>query len=72
MLVDTFGTARISDEVIQSMLKSYVDPRPAAIIQKFCLTEPKFSRVSCYGHFGANASEMAWERLDLADKLSTR
>ena len=72
ILVDTFGTAHVNDEVIQSMLKSYVDPRPAAIIQKFCLSAPRFSQVSCYGHFGANASEMPWECLDLADKLSAR
>lgn len=69
MLVDTFGTAHVSDEVIQAMVKANVDPRPAAIIQKFTLTEPKFSKVSCYGHFGSNAIGMPWEITDIARDL---
>lgn len=69
MLVDTFGTAHVSDEVIQAMVKANVDPRPAAIIQKFALTEPKFSKVSCYGHFGSNAIGMPWEITDIARDL---
>lgn len=69
MLVDTFGTAHVSDEVIQAMVKANFDPRPAAIIQKFALTEPKFSKVSCYGHFGSNAIGMPWEITDIARDL---
>ena len=69
MLVATFGTAHVSDEVIQAMVKANVDPRPAAIIQKFALTEPKFSKVSCYGHFGSNAIGMPWEITDIARDL---
>ena len=36
-----------------------------AIIQKFGRTNPMFSRVSCYGHFGSNAADMPWEKTDL-------
>lgn len=51
------------------MLKAHLDPRPAAIIQKFNLTAPQFSKVACYGHFGSNAAEMPWEQTDIAQAL---
>ena len=66
ILVDTFGTGVTDDESICRRLQEIIDPRPAAIIQKFNLTAPQFSKVSCYGHFGSNAAEMPWERADLA------
>ena len=44
-----------------------VDMRPAAIIKRFDLHSPKFSKVSCYGHFGENAKDMPWEKTDLAE-----
>ena len=45
-----------------------VDCRPEAIIERFGLKRPIFSRVSCYGHFGINAA-MPWEATDLEFKL---
>ena len=63
--VNTFGTGKIPDDLLCNVLMKHIDPRPAAIIEKFQLTMPIFSRVSCYGHFGCNASTMAWEQLDL-------
>ena len=41
--------------------------RPAAIIKRFDLRSPRFSEVSCYGHFGENAKDMPWEKTDLAE-----
>ena len=67
--VDTFGTGLVSDELICAAIRDRLDLRPAAIIQKFDLTSPNFSRVSCYGHFGSNAASMPWERTDLKFKL---
>ena len=63
--VDTAGTGIVDDEIIRKAIESNVDPRPAAICRKFSLTEPIFSRVSCYGHFGSNAVSMPWEQTDL-------
>lgn len=63
--VDTFGTGSVSDKQICKMISENVDPRPAAIIQKFGLTSPIFTGVSCYGHFGGNAERMPWEATDL-------
>ena len=64
VFVNTFGTNHISEEDIGQQVKNRADCRPAAIIQQFDLTEPLFSQVSCYGHFGSNASKMPWEKVD--------
>lgn len=70
MLIDTFGTNRIPEEEIYRRVIDNTDCRPAAIIRKFALTEPCFSKVSCYGHFGSNASKMPWEKTDLAGLIA--
>ena len=67
VLVDTFGTEKVAREKIQELV-SAVDMRPAAIIKRFDLHSPKFSKVSCYGHFGENAKDMPWEKTDLAEE----
>lgn len=64
--IDTFGTEHQKKEDIYNAVLQTVDMRPMAIIQKFGLTNPIFSRVSCYGHFGSNAAQMPWEKTDLA------
>ena len=66
VLVDTFGTEKVDREKIQALV-SAVDMRPAAIIKRFDLRSPRFSKVSCYGHFGENAKDMPWEKTDLAE-----
>ena len=63
--IDTFGTEHVKKEKIYDAVLRSVDMRPMAIIQKFGLTNPVFSRVSCYGHFGSNAANMPWEQTDL-------
>ena len=68
--VDTFGTGVTSDAVICAALQSCLDLRPEAIIRRFRLREPIFSRVSCYGHFGSNAADMPWEKTDLSLRIS--
>ncbi len=64
-MIDTFGTERAEKGRIYDAVLSSVDMRPMAIIQKFGLTRPIFSRVACYGHFGSNAADMPWEQTDL-------
>ena len=63
--IDTFGTEHLNKETIYDSVSRTVDMRPMAIIDKFGLTNPIFSRVSCYGHFGSNAADMPWEQTDL-------
>ena len=64
--LDTFGTEKIRREELYDRVWTAVDLRPFAIIQKFGLTAPVFSKVSCYGHFGSNARTMPWEQTDLS------
>ena len=66
LLVDTFGTESIPTQEIRRLILDSVDMRPTAITRRFSLRSPIYSRVSCYGHFGGNASEMPWEQTDLA------
>ena len=70
--IDTFGTAAVEEKALYDAILSLVDMRPAAIIQQFGLRQPIFSAVSCYGHFGSNASTMPWEQTDLAQDLKER
>lgn len=63
--IDTFGTSKIDEHMIYEAVCEKIDMRPMAIINRFKLTSPVFSKVSCYGHFGSNATEMPWERLDM-------
>ncbi|MBQ6504512.1 MAG: methionine adenosyltransferase, partial [Flexilinea sp.] len=67
--IDTFDTARVDEAIIRSMLKAHTDPRPAAIIQKFNLNSPQYSKVACYGHFGSNSAALPWEQTDIARAL---
>ncbi|MGM9606082.1 MAG: methionine adenosyltransferase [Oscillospiraceae bacterium] len=64
--IDTFGTEHVDKSALEAAVLRSADLRPMAIIQKFGLTDPIFSRVSCYGHFGSNAADMPWEQTDLA------
>lgn len=63
--IDTFGTEHAKKEDIYAAVIRQIDMRPMAIIQKFGLTKPIYSRVSCYGHFGSNAADMPWEKIEL-------
>ena len=67
--IETFGTEKVDKNTLNRAIRNSVDMRPAAIIQRFGLTRPIFSNVSCYGHFGSNACLMPWEQTDLTIKL---
>ncbi len=54
---------------LMAWIKSHIDMRPQAVIRRFGLTRPIYSRLSCYGHFGENAQYMDWEQTDLAAEL---
>ena len=63
--IETFGTEKVERSLLHRAIRNSVDMRPAAIIQRFGLTDPMFSHVACYGHFGSNACRMPWEQTDL-------
>ncbi|KAF5067844.1 methionine adenosyltransferase [Anaerotignum sp.] len=64
ILVNTYGTGKISDEEITEIVHKNFDLRPAAIIKNFDLKRPIFKQVAAYGHFGRTDLDLPWEQLD--------
>ena len=69
VLVDTFGTAKVAEEKIADALNRHFDLRPAAIIERFGLRRPIYSKLAAYGHMGREDLDAPWERRDLAEIL---
>ena len=69
VMVETFGTGRVSDEALADWLMKNVDMRPGGITARFELRRPIYRCVSCGGHFGENAASLPWEWTDLAEVL---
>ena len=68
VMVNTFGTGRLSDEKLAEIVLREFDLRPAAIIEKLDLLKPVYYRTASYGHFGRNA--FSWEKTDKAQDLT--
>ena len=68
-MVDTFGTGKVDEELITSLVKKHFDLRPAAIIQSLNLRRPIYKQTAAYGHFGRLDLDLPWERIDKADIL---
>jgi S-adenosylmethionine synthetase len=64
LAVETFGTGKISDEAIETIIRKVFDMRPAAIIRDLELRKPIFNQVASYGHFGREDVNVPWERTD--------
>ena len=69
VLIDTFGTAKVSEERIEKAILSLVDLRPAAIIKRFDLRRPIYCQVAAYGHMGREDIKAPWENCDLVPAL---
>ena len=67
--VETFGTAKIADEKIASLINEYFDLRPGAIIRDLKLRQPIYRKTAAYGHFGRDDIEFPWEKTDKAAAL---
>ncbi len=67
--VETFGTAKISDEKIAALINEHFDLRPGAIIRDLGLRKPIFRQTAAYGHFGRDDIEFPWEKTDKAEAL---
>lgn len=68
-MVETFGTGKVSDEVILDLIKKHFDLRPAAIIRDLDLRRPIYRPTAAYGHFGRNDIDAPWERMDKVELL---
>ncbi len=66
IMLETFGTAKETDEKIISLINKNIDLRPAAIIERFDLRRPIYKQLAAYGHMGREELKMPWENLDMA------
>ena len=71
VMVDTFGTNKISEERIQELIRKHFDLRPAAIIKHFDLRRPIYLQIAAYGHFGREDLNLPWEKTDKAVLLKS-
>ena len=67
--VDTFGTGKIADEKLVTIIRENFDLRPAGIIKMLDLRRPIYKQTSAYGHFGRNDLNLPWEALDKVEDL---
>jgi S-adenosylmethionine synthetase len=67
--IETFGTARVAQEVILDLINKHFDLRPGAIIQTFDLRRPIYLQTASYGHFGRDDLDLPWEKTDKAEVL---
>ncbi|HRE47836.1 MAG TPA: methionine adenosyltransferase [Aggregatilineales bacterium] len=69
LAVETYGTGKVSDDLILALIKKHFDLRPAAIIRDLDLRKPIFKPTAAYGHFGRDDLNVSWERTDKAAAL---
>ncbi|MBR5315062.1 MAG: methionine adenosyltransferase [Clostridia bacterium] len=72
VMIDTFGTGKISDEKISEIVSELVDLRPSAIIERFDLRRPIYSPLAAYGHMGREDVNAPWEKTDIAEQIKER
>ena len=69
LMVNTFGTGKVSDELIVELIGKHFDLRPKGIIQSLDLLRPIYRKTAAYGHFGRDEPEFTWEATDKAAAL---
>ena len=69
VMVDTFGTGKVSNETLTALIKKYFDLRPKGIVNMLDLLRPIYQKTAAYGHFGRDEPEFTWENTDRAALL---
>ena len=69
LMVDSFGTAKISEDKIKELIQAHFDLSPREMIKSLDLLRPIYKKTACYGHFGRTEKEFTWERLDKVEFL---
>ncbi len=67
ILVDTFGTAKVNEELIAETVKKNFRLTPKGMIESLDLLKPRYSKIAAYGHFGRTDVDLPWEHLDKVD-----
>lgn len=71
IMIDTFGTGKVSEEILTNAVRNVFDFRPAGMIKMLDLRRPIFKQTAAYGHFGRTDIELPWEKLDKVDELKS-
>ncbi len=67
--VDTFGTGKMDDDAIESLIREHFDLRPYGLVNMLNLIQPIYQQTAAYGHFGREDIDLPWERTDKAEDL---
>ncbi len=70
LMIDTLGTGKMEDELLEEHVRRIFNFRPGAIIRDLDLRRPIYRKTSCYGHFGRQEPEFTWEKTDRTQELS--
>jgi S-adenosylmethionine synthetase len=70
IFIETFGTGKVENRVIEELIRQHFDLRPAAIIHNLGLRKPLYRQTAAYGHFGRDDLDLPWERTDKAAMLA--
>lgn len=69
IMVETFGTGKLTEDEMVTIIRKHFDLRPAGIIKMLDLRRPIYKQTAAYGHFGRNDLNLPWEKLDKVDEL---
>jgi S-adenosylmethionine synthetase len=69
VMVDTFGTSKLSNEELVAIIRKHFDLRPAGIIEMLDLRRPVYKKTASYGHFGRKDQDFTWEKTDRVEEL---
>ena len=69
VMIDTFGTSNVSEEILTNAVRNVFDFRPAGMIKMMDLRRPIYKQTAAYGHFGRTDIDLPWEKLDKAEEL---
>jgi S-adenosylmethionine synthetase len=72
LMVNTFGTGKVSEEKIKKAVRENFNMRPEEIIKELQLRRPIYKKTACYGHFGREEKEFTWEKTDKAALLKKK
>jgi len=69
--IDTFGSSKLSEKELESLVRDHFDLRPKSLINALKLKRPIYRDTAAYGHFGRTGENFSWEKTDLSDILSS-
>ena len=69
IMVDSYGTAKISEDKIKELIRGHFELSPKGMIRSLNLLRPIYKKTACFGHFGRTEEDFTWEKTDKAEVL---